>query len=350
MNTGLHEVRTLLGPLDPAATPGGLATADRRSRDLAAILANDTPGALPVTPRPVRPRRLAIAAGLAAVVAAATVIAVVTGVLPLAATQQTGPAATPPPLAYTLAASATTTTTASLLEQIAAHTERLAAERSTGYAHLKTLEWSLWTRVDHQAATSVIVPIQYESWRAPDGSTTLTRRYQKPRLHTDRERADWDRMGRPGATGKTTTEHFGPGSGMWSTSPPADPTSLAAYLAIGHPAQNGPAETFTAITDLVGEQALTPLQRAALLRVLATVPGLAYTGDTTDRAGRHGVAVSVPGTTGLASQITLIIDPATGRVLDQEELLLEAGKLNVRVPAIITYEVYQTAEFADPPR
>lgn len=46
------------------------------------------------------------------------------------------------------------------------------------------------------------------------------------------------------------------------------------------------------ITDLVKERVLGAPERAAVLRVLATVPGLEYQGTTTNRAGRNGKTFS----------------------------------------------------------
>jgi len=42
----------------------------------------------------------------------------------------------------------------------------------------------------------------------------------------------------------------------------------------------------------------------------------------------------------LVGQERLVVDPATGRILDEVELLLEAGKLNIKVPAVIGYTSY----------
>jgi hypothetical protein len=71
------------------------------------------------------------------------------------------------------------------------------------------------------------------------------------------------------------------------------------------------------------------------------VPGLQYAGETTDRAGRKAEAFTLRSSHGgLRNDLTLVVDPATGRILDQVELLLEAGKLNIKVPAVIGYTSY----------
>ncbi|GAA1032330.1 hypothetical protein GCM10009557_30480 [Virgisporangium ochraceum] len=125
--------------------------------------------------------------------------------------------------------------------------------------------------------------------------------------------------------------------------------AMAVYLTENHPPGNGPAEILAAIADLVRDLVLGPARRAALLRVLAEVPGLIYRGGTTDRAGRRGEAFMPPNRHGgLASERTLIVDPVTGRLLDTEILLLEKGRLDVRTPCVYQYEIHTVSEFADP--
>ncbi|MFF0370602.1 hypothetical protein [Micromonospora sp. NPDC005087] len=53
---------------------------------------------------------------------------------------------------------------------------------------------------------------------------------------------------------------------------------------------------------------------------------------------------------GLPARYTLIVDPGTGAPLGYEEMLTStAGKLNVTVPAVITYRSYLVAEYATMP-
>jgi hypothetical protein len=49
---------------------------------------------------------------------------------------------------------------------------------------------------------------------------------------------------------------------------------------------------------------------------------------------------------GLPTKSTLIFDPATGWLLDAEEMLIEsAGKLNVPIPSVISYSVFAERSF-----
>ncbi|WP_203888102.1 RNA polymerase sigma factor [Planotetraspora kaengkrachanensis] len=76
------------------------------------------------------------------------------------------------------------------------------------------------------------------------------------------------------------------------------------------------------------------------------VPGLRYEGTTTDRAGRTGRAFSLDSDHGgLPNRKTLIVDPADGRIVDEEETLTEtAGRLGVPIPSVISYTVYLEAD------
>ncbi|GAA2638610.1 hypothetical protein [Paractinoplanes durhamensis] len=132
---------------------------------------------------------------------------------------------------------------------------------------------------------------------------------------------------------------------MWRGAAPA-PAGVKSWLAIGHPAANGPAETLVAVADLARERVLSPELRAAVLRTVAELPGLTYDGTVTDRAGRAGEAFSlISDYSGLPTKYTLIVNPADGTLLGYETMLTTtAGKLDVQVPAVIGYETYVTAE------
>ena len=192
--------------------------------------------------------------------------------------------------------------------------------------HHKIKSWDLFTRVGDEV-TSTIVVTESESWRAANDSGAIVHK----------------------RGGKTETMELQPGQiGMWHDRPPTGTDQAAAWLKMGHPAENGPAEVMVAITDLARERVLTPAERAAVLRVLARVPGLMANGEVEDRAGRIGQAFSLNSRyTGLMTRYTLIVDPATGEFLGFEQMLTEnAGKLNVKIPSVIGYESYLVADHA----
>ena len=63
--------------------------------------------------------------------------------------------------------------------------------------------------------------------------------------------------------------------------------------------------------------------RAALFRVLATTPGIRLLERSRDRIGRHGTAVAVNVED---LQLELILDPATGELLQTSTTLLHRSK------------------------
>lgn len=201
------------------------------------------------------------------------------------------------------------------------------------YARVRTESWDLFTTVDGQRVTSEVVPHTVTSWTAEDGSGKRVTTLDYPSGKRD-----------------TTTVTAGPGEQalMWpfgSVSPDVD--TLAGQLEAAHPTSNGPAERLVAVADLYREQPLAPEVRAAVLRYLAATPGLAVTGMVVDRAGRTGLAVHLDSDLGgLPNRRTMIIDPADGKLLGAEEVLTEtAGKLNVRIPSVISYESFLDSSY-----
>ncbi|HWS32557.1 MAG TPA: CU044_5270 family protein [Actinoplanes sp.] len=333
----VRELRHLLSPADPAAGGAGVPGAGTRTAGLLRILA--TPAvteAAHTRRRPVRRRWFLAGAGA---VAASVVTA---GVVLVAFDPVATPAyaATPAPLTYFPAGDPGP----AALERIA-----VAAQAGTatpaGPEHLVVESWSLHGQVDGERVTSAVVPVVREVWRAADGSGRVVERYGAPVFRSEDGRRAWQQQGSPGADGKPRETVFPAGGfpGMWTDRPPAEAAALATWLQTGHPAGNGPMETLVAITDLARERVLSPAERAAVVRVLAGVPGIASTGAVTDRAGRHGAAFSVVSDrSGLPTRYTLILDPADGRLLGYEQsLTTEAGKLDVIAPAVIGYEIYR---------
>jgi len=326
------ELEEILRGLDPARDAPALAGPERRNHDRIAILTT-----VRGVDRPVSKRRLVLAsaAGVAVLGAAAVLVGSHVGQAP-------GPGALravigmPDALAFT--AADRRPSAADELERIAA---RAAGqhEPANGTQHIGYTGWDLWTTVGGGRTTSIVIPTRTELVRRADGSATLTTVHTEPLLRTRADVEAWNREGRPGESERpesTTDVAFAyPGTA------PSETAAMAAYLQQGHPPENGPAETLVAITDLLREQVLGPAQRAAVLRVLAGVPGLQYAGETVDRADRRAEAFTLRSSHGgLRNDLTLVVDPATGRILDEVELLLEAGKLNIKVPAVIGYTSY----------
>jgi hypothetical protein len=314
-------------------------TLDNRARqDLDRILASPVAGPGPVPAGARRWRRRVVLAGT--VLTAIAVVAAAAGAVRYGQRRQlrqemtaTGYIVTPAPLV--VRAVRAPTDPAALLREIAERTAGLPDDTGTGsYAHVEMQGWYLNTEVDGVRVTSVVVPQRRSTWRAADGSGRDRRSWLLP--SGEREESDRD---------------LGPGglSSGWPEPLSADDERLAEQLAEGHPARNGPAERFVAVTDAYQHVPIAPAVRAAMLRYLAATDGLVLVGDVTDRVGRPGIAVALDSDYGgLPTRYTVIVDPGSGRVLGFEETLTQdAGKLNVAIPSVISYTSYLVGEFTD---
>jgi hypothetical protein len=344
----VQELRRRWGPLDPARGDDWRPGPGARRRTLEAILASgppDLPAVAPaLAPRPAPRRRILVAATTAtaaALVAVTSVVAVNTlGARPAFA-------ATPAPLVIT--APTDPVPAAGRLQQIAATADRTAAPAAPArrsVEHRVAAQWALNTRISGQRVDSAVIPTRRESWRTPDDAGRVVERYLPPVFRSDDERRAWQDAGSPGADPVTRRSDFAAHEfpALWAQRPPTTVAALRAWLRHDH---SGDDATADAVVDLLGERVLTPSERAALLRVVAGIPGLSFTGTTTDRAGRRGEAYSVVlMASGLPTTYTFVIDPATGIFLAHERVLTtDAGRLNVRLPAVIRYDTYLTAEF-----
>lgn len=262
---------------------------------------------------------------------AAVVLALVAGLQLLGSRGQSAMAATPPPLS---ALQPPTTSGASkALQAIAARIEDAPDDTGTGdVAIVRTRSWSLFTRVDDESVTSVVVPATTSQEITPDGTTHVDRTFEWPNGDIRHE--------------EFTTE----AQPMWPLrSLSADDATLANQLERAHPTQIGPVERLVAVRDAYLQMPLPPATRAAILRYLAKTPGIASVGSMEDRVGRIGVGFTLDSdASGLPTRYTVIIDPQTGELLDMEEMLTKtAGELNVPVPSVIDYTVWLDSSYSD---
>ncbi|MGH3402392.1 MAG: CU044_5270 family protein [Streptosporangiaceae bacterium] len=234
-----------------------------------------------------------------------------------------------------------------ILTKAAASAERQPDLTGTGrYQYVETEGWYLDTTMSTKGAGSAVIPVLRRQWMAGDGSGRIVTRPGKPYFPLEASRLAWQSAGagRPRPTDQT----FGRGElqFMWRPgSLSSDPVVLRRQLEVGHAASLGPAETMVAVSDLYNEQAVGPAIRAAVMRLVSTLPGLRFDGTTTDRAGRRGIGVSIESDlSGLPTRYILIFDPDTGQLLDSEQVLtVSAGKLDVPIPSVIAYTVYLAA-------
>ncbi|RKN38655.1 CU044_5270 family protein [Micromonospora endolithica] len=342
----VNEVRQLLGGLDPARDVHS-ADENRRVRDLERILASDR-AVGSVRPRLPR-RRLVVAAAGAAVLAAAA------GAVALETFRQPQPAfaATPAILNYGPPATA---------EPASARLQRLAAlaaaqpvpQRPAGTVeYLESANWFLNSSISGGRTTSAVVPQQWRSWRTDEDAGRMVKKDLPPTFRTDADRREWQRQGgRIGSSEEVRDSATGGFYSRFQGPVPTDAGVLRQWLTAGASAHEAPVQYLEDVAELAGVRLLNPAQRAAVLQLLADLPGVTVSGSVTDRAGRPGEAFSIVSDVhGLPAQYTVIVDSGTGALLGYEEMLTTtAGKLNVTVPAVISYRSYLVAEYAAMPR
>lgn len=337
MSQDVEAVRGLLRGYDPAA---GLKEAhsthrdDLRQRILLSSQESETRA-----PQRNRPWHSTIR--LVALAALAAVIAIVgpAGLTRHGATL--AQAATPRLLTYQSEAGSAAALLQRLAGQVrASSTAQISADGR--YLYVKTQSWSLSTRVDGRQVRSAVVPELREVWRAADGTGRLRITAAPPEFPSKESERAWKAAGRPVVRGEDAV--YGPGRLLLSYPflVAEDAQGLRTQLAVGHPADNGPAEILVAVADLYREQTPNAQSRASVLEVVASVPGLQLLGRTSDRVGRSGVAVAVDSVmTGLPTRFTLVFDERDGRLLDEEQVLTtRAGRLDVPIPSVISYTAF----------
>ncbi|MEU7753731.1 hypothetical protein [Micromonospora sp. NPDC049171] len=179
------------------------------------------------------------------------------------------------------------------------------------YTYLHT---QMWAR-----ATNMIVRTEVRRWRRDaDGSgQEITRRL--PDLSGVDHQPERDERKLFAETPETLTRYRVDTLHPHLPEPlPTDAATLASALAPRELAAE-PAYPRILIGGLVGlatSQYLNREQRAASLRVLATIPETKYLGKTVDLAGRPGLGFSV---TADSSTSQLVIDPNSGEILAAQE-------------------------------
>jgi hypothetical protein len=85
----------------------------------------------------------------------------------------------------------------------------------------------------------------------------------------------------------------------------------------------------------------TPQLLTAVYRMIALIPGISDAGWVHDRAGREGLAISVPtGGTGQEHSWRLIVDPESGRLLDAEDIQIDPSAIKIPTPFVFSYALY----------
>ena len=103
----------------------------------------------------------------------------------------------------------------------------------------------------------------------------------------------------------------------------ASPAAAAQLLVAGRRGGGwAPGWAFEDLVALARSRPVPGAAQALLLRRLAVIPGVVNEGNTIDRAGRTGAAVSLDSSySGEPITYTLIFDPATGALLESDDTL-----------------------------
>lgn len=192
-----------------------------------------------------------------------------------------------------------------------------------------------------------------QRWVAANGSgRTVSINYGPERFETPHSRQVWIQDGRPAQavamTRGTVVQDYAPntcqptapcvqsGDELPDGAKPLDvaafPTAPAALLQVieegktGDPDFSDPKNYVDVFQDAVGlldtpEVGVTPAFRSALYQIMAGLNGDELLGPVTDRSGQSGVGVAGPEAHGWREEI--VIDPATGAVLQDETVIVD---------------------------
>ncbi|WP_199791216.1 CU044_5270 family protein [Streptomyces sp. Amel2xE9] len=234
---------------------------------------------------------------------------------------------------------------AEVLEAIAGRIDQQPDPRPAPWKteHFVWDSWALSTRIDNIQVTSAVIPEHRETWEKPDGSARWKASTLPPVFQSGRQREVWEKAGSVGKEPQRSSGSSGPVA-VSAVEPPTTVEGMRTWLANG---QNmGAGLLFEVVPERFQDHVLSPAQRAALLRVLASTKGVVYAGTVKDRAGRSGEAFSLTDRFGgLPNKRTLVFDPATGDLRAYEEQLQDdPGRLNVRPYSVIEYTTFLTAE------
>lgn len=306
---------------------------DRAAADLERILGLPRPASISArrAPRHAHGRRLVVIA-----VASVAALVLVLG-LPFMPWRTVAPAfaATPPLLSGELAAGVSGDQARAELLRIADAADRAGAPETLG-ATFST--WSLSMRIHGgEPLVSTVVPLRVTFEVGADLSAHYTSVYQAP-IAGD---AGADRVPEPGTVEVDWTQASGALTFPRDLS--GDPAVLVEQLSASRPnVTSDPAGLALAMSDLSKERTPGAKVRGALCRLLAQTKGIEALGRIRDRAGRLGSAFAVTSDlSGLPTRYVVMLDPRSGRLLALEQVLTtDAGKLNVTLPAVIDYTVF----------
>ncbi|MEU8391261.1 CU044_5270 family protein [Micromonospora sp. NPDC048843] len=319
---GAERTRTLLGPADPArnAAVGPPLVSARELIERAS--ATETVA----EHRHVRPtRRLVLTAGTLAVAVGA--VAVLQPFGEDAPDTPVGPPAAAGlvlvPVAYQF--DADPPAAGPQLRMLADKIKDAGYDHQSGrYMYHHTKVWGSPVMTSADGRHHVAYASETKIWQALDGTGNQIRIQLEPQYPDQESRDYWQResAARPAATG-TPAPSVRPLSPEDVRPLSADPSELRERLKVEYGA--GAASKW--VGTLYAQYVVPRATRAAVLRVLADVPGFRWRGQVTDRAGRKGVAVTFDDREH-DQQCLLIFDPKTGELLADELLTLSPVRIS----------------------
>jgi hypothetical protein len=173
-----------------------------------------------------------------------------------------------------------------------------------------------------------------EVWLSVDRSGLLSEeQVGPPRWVTPRDRENWIKAGRQGATAEhgprqepmDAIHQYYIGDERFTTAQllAFDPTPQQLFdrlrSRVGDRGQSRDGEVFVEIADALREAPQTPRLRATLYRALALVPGVQLLGELRDRLGREAIGVAFTEHTGLRQE--LLFDPQTAEILNERQVV-----------------------------
>ncbi|WP_432981901.1 CU044_5270 family protein [Dactylosporangium sp. CA-233914] len=317
------STKALLGPADPAR---GLPIPPPHARAVDLIAVAEATVNIDA-PSGVRRRRILVpvAAGVAAagLIATGVVASGLTDGNPSGGTagQATGPtptrtaAATPTlgpvirPVAFEI--DKQPPATGDQLRALAAQLAPSRCDTTTGkYTFIHTIGWNAVFDDTPDGKSQRIIPSERWEWRAADGSERIRTTFL-PAVYPNEESYQYFQKHpvQPTGTPAADVNDLPPNPNRTIAPLPTDPAEIAKRLAGGDP--------FLKVRDWFTTRAVPLATRAELLRILANTAGVVWRGETTDRAGRKGLAVSLDDE---RARHVLIFDPRTGEMLAWDDV------------------------------
>ena len=171
---------------------------------------------------------------------------------------------------------------------------------------------------------NAFIQIFEEEWTSPRGDNS-NKAYVtgSPQFITSEDQQAWEQAGSP----PIESEHIGyPGAVYYDVANlPTDPSQMAAGFAteadVPGAADSSPAAQFTVAAEFLGHGA-SSLQRVALLRYMATLPGLQQLGwSNTIGTGQRGATIGINVSQGMRTEI--VLDLANSEFLELRQIVVD---------------------------